>query len=162
MTNTYLDEFRPPQHILLGPGPSSVNPRVLQAMTLPILGHLDPQFFQVMDEVCAMLREVYHTENPMTVPLSSTGTGAMEAACANILEAGDKMIVCRNGFFGDRLADIAERCGAQTVALDFPWGKSSGYSGPGRRVGAARQGKSGGGGTRGDFHRCADAATGNR
>ena len=124
MTNTYLDEFRPPQHILLGPGPSSVNPRVLQAMTLPILGHLDPQFFQVMDEVCAMLREVYHTENPMTVPLSSTGTGAMEAACANILEAGDKMIVCRNGFFGDRLADIAERCGAQTVALDFPWGKS--------------------------------------
>ena len=124
MTNTYLDEFRPPQHILLGPGPSSVNPRVLQAMTLPILGHLDPQFFQVMDEVCAMLREVYHTENPMTVPLSSTGTGAMEAACANILEAGDKMIVCRNGFFGDRLADIAERCGAQTVVLDFPWGKS--------------------------------------
>ena len=122
MTNTYLEEFNPPQRILLGPGPSSVNPRVLQAMTLPILGHLDPRFFRVMDEVCAMLREVYRTENLMTVPLSATGTGAMEAACANMLERGDKIIVCRNGFFGDRLADIAERCGAETVTLDFAWG----------------------------------------
>ena len=122
MTNTYLEEFNPPQRILLGPGPSSVNPRVLQAMTLPILGHLDPRFFRVMDEVCEMLREVYRTENLMTVPLSSTGTGAMEAACANMLERGDKIIVCRNGFFGDRLADIAERCGAETVTLDFAWG----------------------------------------
>ena len=122
MTNTYLEEFNPPQRILMGPGPSSVNPRVLQAMTLPILGHLDPRFFRVMDEVCEMLREVYRTENLMTVPLSSTGTGAMEAACANMLERGDKIIVCRNGFFGDRLADIAERCGAETVTLDFAWG----------------------------------------
>ena len=122
MTNTYLEEFNPPQRILLGPGPSSVNPRVLQAMTLPILGHLDPRFFRVMDEVCEMLREVYRTENLMTVPLSATGTGAMEAACANMLERGDKIIVCRNGFFGDRLADIAERCGAETVTLDFAWG----------------------------------------
>ena len=121
-TPTYLEEFNPPQRILLGPGPSSVNPRVLQAMTLPILGHLDPRFFRVMDEVCEMLREVYRTENLMTVPLSSTGTGAMEAACANMLERGDKIIVCRNGFFGDRLADIAERCGAETVTLDFAWG----------------------------------------
>ena len=87
-TPTYLDEFNPPQRILMGPGPSSVNPRVLQAMTLPVLGHLDPQFFQVMDEVCEMLREVYHTDNYMTVPLSSTGTGAMEAACANVLGTG--------------------------------------------------------------------------
>ena len=121
-TPTYLKEFNPPQRILMGPGPSSVNPRVLQAMTLPVLGHLDPQFFQVMDEVCEMLREVYRTENFMTVPLSSTGTGAMEAACANVLERDDKVIVCRNGFFGDRLADIAERCGAEVVILDFDWG----------------------------------------
>lgn len=121
-TPTYLDEFNPPQRILMGPGPSSVNPRVLQAMTLPVLGHLDPRFFQVMDEVCEMLREVYHTENYMTVPLSSTGTGAMEAACANVLERGDRVIICRNGFFGDRLADIAERCGAEVVILDFEWG----------------------------------------
>ena len=122
-TPTYLDEFSPPQRILLGPGPSSVHPRVLQAMTLPLLGHLDPQFFRVMDDVCEMLRQVYRTENFMTVPLSSTGTGAMEAACVNLLEPGDAIIICRNGFFGDRLADIAQRCGAQTIVLDFDWGQ---------------------------------------
>ena len=122
-TPTYLDEFSPPQRILLGPGPSSVHPRVLQAMTLPLLGHLDPQFFRVMDDVCEMLRQVYRTENFMTVPLSSTGTGAMEAACVNLLEPGDTIIICRNGFFGDRLADIAQRCGAQTIVLDFEWGQ---------------------------------------
>lgn len=122
MTESYLQEFQPPQRILLGPGPSTVHPRVLQAMTLPLLGHLDPQFFQVMDDVCEMLREVFHTSNFMTAPLSSTGTGAMEAACTNILEPEDTAIVCRNGYFGDRLADIAQRCGARTVVLDFDWG----------------------------------------
>ncbi len=122
-TPSYLDEFNPPQRILLGPGPSSVNPRVLQAMTLPVLGHLDPRFFRVMDEVCEMLRAVYRTGNFMTVPLSSTGTGAMEAACANLLERGDRAVICRNGFFGDRLADIARRCGAETFILDFAWGE---------------------------------------
>ena len=86
MTSSYLEEFQPPQRILLGPGPSNVHPRVLKAMTLPVLGHLDPQFFQVMDEVCEMLREVFNTSNFMTLPLSSTGTGAMEAACANVLD----------------------------------------------------------------------------
>ncbi len=123
MTQSYLSEFKPPQRVLMGPGPSSVHPRVLQAMTLPILGHLDPQFFQVMDDVCEMLRLVLHTENFMTVPLSSTGTGAMEAACANVLERGDAAIVCRNGFFGVRLADIAQRCGAEVFVVDSPWGK---------------------------------------
>jgi alanine-glyoxylate transaminase/serine-glyoxylate transaminase/serine-pyruvate transaminase len=92
-------------------------------MTQPIMGHLDPAFFKVMDEVCEMLREVYHTSNYMSMPLSSTGTGAMEAACANVLERGDTAVVCRNGFFGDRLADIAERCGAETFIVDSPWGK---------------------------------------
>ena len=123
MTKEYLNEFQPPRRILLGAGPSSVHPRVLQGMTQPILGHLDPAFFKVMDEVCEMLRKVYHTSNSMTMPLSSTGTGAMEAACANVLERGDTMVVCRNGFFGDRLADIAERCGAETFVVDAPWGK---------------------------------------
>ena len=123
MTQSYLQEFQPPPRILLGPGPSTVHPRVLQAMTLPVLGHLDPLFFQVMDEVCEMLRLVFGTDNFMTAPLSSTGTGAMEASCANILEAGDTAIVCRNGYFGDRLADIASRCGANTVILDSPWGQ---------------------------------------
>ena len=123
MTHSYLDEFQPPQRLLLGPGPSTVHPRVLRAMTLPVLGHLDPRFFEVMDDVCEMLREVFHTTNFMTLPLSSTGTGAMEAACANVLEPGDTAIVCRNGYFGGRLADIAQRYGAATTVLDFPWGK---------------------------------------
>ena len=123
MSTSYLNELRPSSRVLLGPGPSSVHPRVLQAMTLPVVGHLDPDFFQVMDEVGDMLREVYHTSNAMTLPLSATGTGGMEAACANILEHGDTMIVCRNGYFGARLADIAERCGAQVHIVDAQWGK---------------------------------------
>ena len=123
MTSSYLSELQPSPRVLLGPGPSSVHPRVLQAMTLPVVGHLDPEFFQVMDQVGDMLREIYHSSNFMTLPLSCTGTGAMEAACANILERGDTMVVCRNGFFGDRLADIAERCGADTYTVDSPWGK---------------------------------------
>ena len=122
MIPNYIQEFQPPSRILMGPGPSSVHPRVLQAMTAPILGHLDSQFFVVMEDVCEMLRQVYHTENYMTLPLSSTGTGAMEASCVNILEPGDTAIVCRNGYFGDRLADIARRCGAEVFVVDSAWG----------------------------------------
>ena len=123
MTQSYLENFQPPQRLLLGPGPSTVHPRVLQAMTLPVVGHLDPMFFNVMDDVCEALRFIFHTSNFMTLPLSSTGTGAIEAACVNILEPGDTMVVCRNGFFGDRMADIARRCGAETHIVDSPWGK---------------------------------------
>jgi|TARA_B100000749_G_scaffold184532_1_gene142667 alanine-glyoxylate transaminase/serine-glyoxylate transaminase/serine-pyruvate transaminase len=93
-------------------------------MTMPVVGHLDPAFFQVMDDVCDMLREVFHTENKMTVPISSTGTGAMETACANVIEPGDEVLICRNGYFGIRLADIAERCGATVHLMDTPWGKA--------------------------------------
>jgi len=118
----YIKEFQPPSRILMGPGPSNVHPRVLQAMTAPILGHLDSQFFEVMEDVCDMLRQVYHTDNYMTLPLSSTGTGAMEASCVNLLEPGDTAIVCRNGYFGDRLADIAKRCGAEVFVVDSSWG----------------------------------------
>ena len=104
VAETQMGEMQVPHRVLLGPGPSSVHPRVLQAMTMPVIGHLDPAFFQVMDDVCNMLREVYHTSNFMTLPISSTGTGAMETACANIIERGDSVIVCRNGFFGNRMA----------------------------------------------------------
>ena len=123
MAQSYLENFQPPERLLLGPGPSSVHPRVLQAMTLPVVGHLDPIFFHVMDDVGEALRQIFHTTNFMTLPLSSTGTGAIEAACANILEPGDTMVVCRNGFFGDRMADIAQRCEAETHIVDSPWGK---------------------------------------
>ena len=124
MTSSYMNELQPPQKVLLGPGPSTVHPRVLQALSLPVMGHLDPTFFQVMDDVCEMLRMVFHTTNFMTVPISSTGTGAMETACANIIEPGDSILVCRNGYFGIRLADIAERCGATVHVMDTPWGKA--------------------------------------
>ena len=123
MAESQVAGINMPQRVLLGAGPSSVHPRVLQAMTLPVVGHLDPAFFEVMDDVCSMLREVYHTSNFMTVPISSTGTGAMETACVNIIERGDVMVVCRNGFFGVRLAEIAERCGAEVHYVDSPWGK---------------------------------------
>ena len=124
MTSSYMNELRAPQKVLLGPGPSSVHPRVLAAMASPVMGHLDPAFFQVMDDVCDMLRMVFNTENKMTVPISSTGTGAMETACANIIEPGDEVLICRNGYFGIRLADIAERCGATVHLFDTPWGKA--------------------------------------
>ena len=92
-------------------------------MTMPIMGHLDPDFFQIMEDVKNMLREVYHTGNFMTLPISSTGTGAMETACVNVLERGDTMVVCRNGYFGIRLTDIARRCGADVHVVDTPWGR---------------------------------------
>ena len=123
MNESYRDEFEAPNRLLLGAGPCTVHPRVLRAMTQPVVGHLDPLFFQVMDEVCEMLRQVFHTENYVTMPISATGTGAMETACINVLERGDTAIVCRNGYFGVRLADIAQRCGANTVMVDSPWGQ---------------------------------------
>ena len=123
MTASYFGELQPSPRLLLGPGPSSVHPRVLQAMTVPVLGHLDPDFFQVMNDIGDMLRAVYRTDNVITMPVSATGTGAMETACVNILEPGDTMIVCRNGYFGLRLADIARRCGAQVHTVDTPWGR---------------------------------------
>ena len=93
MTSSNMNQSQLPQRMLLGAGPSTVHPRVLQAMTMPVVGHLDPAFFQVMDDVCDMLREVFHTENKMTVPISSTGTGAMETACANVIEPGDEVLM---------------------------------------------------------------------
>jgi alanine-glyoxylate transaminase/serine-glyoxylate transaminase/serine-pyruvate transaminase len=119
-----MNELQAPQKVLLGPGPSTVHPRVLQALANPVMGHLDPAFFQIMDDVCEMLRLVFHTSNSMTVPISSTGTGAMETACANIIEPGDSVLICRNGYFGVRLGDIAERCGATVHLMDTPWGKA--------------------------------------
>jgi len=123
VTESYRDEFEAPNRLLLGAGPCTVHPRVLRAMTQPVVGHLDPVFFQVMDEVCEMLRQVFHTRNQVTMPISATGTGAMETACVNVIERGDTAIVCRNGYFGVRLADIAQRCGANTIMVDSPWGK---------------------------------------
>jgi alanine-glyoxylate transaminase/serine-glyoxylate transaminase/serine-pyruvate transaminase len=116
-------EFLPPQRLLMGAGPSNVHPRVLNAMSASLLGHLDPVFLQVMDDVRSMLREVFKTENSATLPVSGTGTAGMEAACVNILEPGDVFIVATNGYFGERLAEIASRTGASVVTVDHAVGE---------------------------------------
>ena len=122
----YLKEFNPPQRILMGPGPSDVHARVLQAMAAPILGHLDPAFLRVMDDVMEMLRVVFQTSNRLTLPLSATGTAGMEAAFCNMVEPGDTVVIATNGYFGKRMADIASRCGAEVHTVEFPWGKPVG------------------------------------
>src|SRR5215204_5432961 len=112
----------PAERILLGPGPSPVPQRVLRALAAPTLGHLDPQYLAIMDETCAMLREVLRTKNGLTFPVSGTGMAGMECTATNLVEPGDEVIVCVNGVFGLRMKDVFERCGATVHALDAAWG----------------------------------------
>ena len=116
------DELKVPARILLGPGPSIANPRVLKAMTTPMLGYLDADFVEVMDDTVALLRQVYGTQNTITFPVSGTGTAGMETALTNVIEQGDHVIVGINGYFGSRIADIAERCGATVIPVNAEWG----------------------------------------
>lgn len=109
--------------ILLGPGPSDVHPRVLTAMATPLVGHLDPQFVQIMNETQEMLRQAYQTRNPLTFPVSATGMAGMETCLVNLVEPGDKVVVCTKGFFGNRMVDVAGRTGAQVTVLERPWGE---------------------------------------
>lgn len=108
---------------LLGPGPSDVHPRVLQALAYPLVGHLDPQFIALMNEVQDLLRYVFETENKLTIPVSGTGSAAMEAALCNFIEAGDHVLIGVNGYFGERLCDMASRYGASVHRLERPWGE---------------------------------------
>ena len=124
--SNYLNEFKPPHRILMGAGPSSVHPRVLQAMAAPILGHLDPDFARIMDDVMAMLRTAFKTSNSLTLPLSATGSAGMEAAFCNVVEPGDTVVIATNDYFGNRMVDIASRCGADVHTVDIPWGKPIG------------------------------------
>ena len=121
--SAYLNELKLPNRILLGPGPSNVHPRVLQAMLAPMLGHLDPDFWPVLDQVRDMLRLVLGTTHNWTLPLSATGTAGMEAAFCNVVEPGDRVVIVVNGFFGGRMVEIASRCGADVQRIDVPWGK---------------------------------------
>ena len=121
MTST-IPEFTPPYRLLMGAGPSNVHPRVLQAMASSLLGHLDPNFLSVMDDVRSALRYTFRTENPVTLPISGTGTAGMEAAMVNILEPGDTCVMGVNGYFGERLSEIARRCGASVVTVEHELG----------------------------------------
>ncbi len=124
--NSYLEEFRPPHRILMGPGPSSVHPRVLQTMSAPILGHLDPYFVGVMDDVMEMLKMMFHTSNPLTLPISGTGSAGVEAAFCNVVEQGDVVITVVNGHFGNRAADTASRVGGDVRKVELKWGDAIG------------------------------------
>jgi alanine-glyoxylate transaminase/serine-glyoxylate transaminase/serine-pyruvate transaminase len=117
-----LNQLNPSPRVLLGPGPSDVHPRVLNAMATPLLGHLDPQFLEIMNETQELLRKTFRTANRLTFPVSGTGSAGMETCVVNLVEPGDRMVVCINGVFGQRMKDVAERAGAVVTTLDKPWG----------------------------------------
>ncbi|HUS36830.1 MAG TPA: alanine--glyoxylate aminotransferase family protein [Verrucomicrobiae bacterium] len=116
-------QFSPPKRLLAGPGPSDVAPSVLRAMSLPLVGHLDPVFVKMMDEIKAMLRAVFLTKNEMTFPVSGTGSAGMEFCFVNLIEPGDEVVIGVNGVFGNRMVDVAERCGAIVTKVEAPWGR---------------------------------------
>jgi alanine-glyoxylate transaminase/serine-glyoxylate transaminase/serine-pyruvate transaminase len=110
--------------VLCGPGPSDVAPSVLNALARPTVGHLDPAFLAIMDEVRAMLREVFGTRNELTFPMSGTGSAGMETCFVNLLEPGDHVLVGVNGVFGTRMCDVAQRCGASVTRVEAAWGRA--------------------------------------
>ena len=113
-----------PQRVLLGPGPSDVPPRVLEALARPTIGHLDPVFLKVMDEIRTRLKDVFRTKNEMTLAVSGTGSAGMETLFANLVEPGDKVLVAVNGVFGTLMDDVATRCGAAVETVEVPWGQA--------------------------------------
>ncbi len=116
-------QFVPPRRLLMGPGPSDVAPSVLKAMSMPLLGHLDPVFVKMMEEIKVMLRAVFITKNDMTFPVSGTGSAGMEFCFVNLIEPGDEVVIGVNGVFGGRMVDVAERCGAKVTKVEAPWGR---------------------------------------
>ena len=119
-----IRSFHPPQRVLMGPGPSDVSPRVLAAMSRPTVGHLDPSFISMMDEVKALLQATFLTTNELTMPVSAPGSAGMEACFVNLVEPGDTVIVCQNGVFGGRMKENVERCGGIPVMVQDAWGRA--------------------------------------
>lgn len=115
--------FNPPERTLMGPGPSNIHPRVLAALSRPVIGHLDPAFVGMMDELKVLLRYAFQTENALTFAVSAPGSAGMETCFVNLVEPGDKVIVCRNGVFGGRMIENANRYGATTVVVEDAWGQ---------------------------------------
>jgi alanine-glyoxylate transaminase / serine-glyoxylate transaminase / serine-pyruvate transaminase len=112
----------PPHRVLLGPGPSPVDDRVLRVLSAPLTGHLDPFFVRTMDEVQQLLRYAFETNNRLTIPISGTGSAGMEATVANLLEPGEEIVICINGYFGERMHEMALRVGAVPIRVDCEWG----------------------------------------
>lgn len=113
----------PPRRILMGPGPSDISPRIFAALAAPTVGHLDPYFLKIMDGMQEMLRKVFQTKNELTLAVSGTGSSGMEACVVNLIEPGDRMLVCKNGVFGMRMADVAERAGAEVTTIEKNFGE---------------------------------------
>ena len=120
MSNT--NELNTSTRVLMGPGPSDVHPRVLKSMATPLIGHLDPEFLVIMDEIKSMTQETLQTKNELTFVVSAPGSAGMETCLVNLLEPGDEAVICIHGVFGTRLADIAERCGAKVIKVEAAWG----------------------------------------
>ncbi|MES9937937.1 MAG: alanine--glyoxylate aminotransferase family protein [Sedimenticola sp.] len=116
--------FNPPVRTLMGPGPSDVHPRILEALSRPTIGHLDPAFVGMMEEVKELLQYAFQTENSLTMPVSAPGSAGMETCFANLVEPGDKVIVCQNGVFGGRMKENVERCGGEAVMVQDAWGSA--------------------------------------
>ncbi len=119
---TLANELKPPTRILMGPGPSDVPDRVLRVMSCPTIGHLDPEFLAILNDTRDLLRQAFRTSNELTLAVSGTGSAGMEACVVNLIEPGDEMIVCVAGVFGQRMTDVAQRCGAAVHVLEVPWG----------------------------------------
>lgn len=120
--SSVISAFHPPLRTLMGPGPSDVNPRILEAMSRPTIGHLDPAFIALMDEVKQLLQYALQTRNRLTLPISAPGSAGMEACFVNLVEPGDKVIVCQNGVFGGRMKENVERAGGIAVMVQDDWG----------------------------------------
>jgi alanine-glyoxylate transaminase/serine-glyoxylate transaminase/serine-pyruvate transaminase len=118
-----ITSFNPPVRTLMGPGPSDVHPRVLAALSRPTIGHLDPKFVEMMDEVKALLQYAFQTKNELTMPVSAPGSAGMETCFVNLVEPGDKVIVCVNGVFGGRMKENVERLGGVAVIVEDAWGE---------------------------------------
>lgn len=118
-----IKSFNPPKRTLMGPGPSDVSQRVLEALARPTIGHLDPSFVGMMDEMKSLLQYAFKTKNELTFPVSAPGSAGMETCFVNLLEPGDKVVVCQNGVFGGRMKENVERCGATPVMVEDEWGK---------------------------------------
>lgn len=118
-----ISSFTPPERVLMGPGPSDMHPRVYQALSRHIIGHLDPEFVRMMDQTKALAQYAFQTENELTMIVSGPGSAGMETCFVNLLEPGDKAIVCRNGVFGGRMKENVERCGATAVMVEDKWGR---------------------------------------
>src|SRR5947208_5792904 len=117
-----IKPLAPPMRLMMTPGPSSIDPRVYRALSAPVVGHLDPWFKTCMDETQLLMRQVFQTENRVTMPLSASGSGGIEASVLNALEAGDEAIICVNGWFSERMYEIALRSPAKIIKVESPYG----------------------------------------